>query len=141
MADDDDPCAALYEAALDTDVTELAAGWLIKAQLLLMVAGEDVDAAKAVVNEPAGRDAALAEFESLTDEERLALRQIVGAQWSHLVGAATRQMWHTAGVLGIDPTSLDPKYVALTAAGLISSEVGAAMFEALDDAIKAHKGE
>jgi hypothetical protein len=128
---DEDQRAALYNAALETDVTELAVGWLGRAHLLLMVAGHDVDAAKSVVNKSAGFDAAAAEFQTLTDEEKIAFRQVLGAEWGQLVGLAVSRMWHTAGTLGIDPESLDPMYVAFTAAGLINSDEGAEVFRAI----------
>ena len=117
-----DPRAELYTNAIDSDVTDLAVGWLIKAQLICNVTEDDVDAAKSVIHEPAGADVAQREYASLSDDERAALLELVGKQWSALVSIAVKRLWHAASILGINPESLCPHHVALVAADLISRD-------------------
>src|SRR5215217_1258007 len=104
MSDDDDLALGatlaaqekIYNAALDTDVTQLGVDWLARAHLLLEIANDDVDTAKAVVHTAAGKEAAAREFESLDDDKRNALGQYVCLYWGKALKEAVQRLWHAA---------------------------------------------
>ncbi len=110
----------LYTTAIDTDVTVVATSWLFKAYMLSEIVGENIDAAKQVINKPEGLDAANREYESLTEEQRAAVQTFVGLHWSRCVTDAVQRLWHACQVLDIDVESLDADHVALHAATLLS---------------------
>src|SRR5215211_200141 len=82
--------SALYDEALDTDVTAHALDFLARAQLLLRIASDQPEAAYPVVHSPAGREAARREFDQLTDDERDELKRTVAQHWSLNVNLAVR---------------------------------------------------
>ncbi len=109
----------LFNRAVDSDVTHVTIAWLFKALLLSKIAGDDLDAAKHVIHEPEGLEAAHCEFDELTEEERTAVGAFVGTHFGHCLKTAIGRLWHACGVLQIDTAQLDPDYVALHAATLI----------------------
>ncbi len=112
----------LYKAALDTPVTRQATDWLAIAYLVDRVTNSNVEAAKTVIHKPAALDVARREFDDLNDEERHALLRVVGVHWAAVVSEAVRRLRHAAGVLKIDPDTIDPEHVALTAAMLLGEQ-------------------
>jgi hypothetical protein len=110
----------LYDQVMDSDVTVHAVDFICRAQLLMDIAGDDTDTAKSVIHTDAGREASIREYESVSDEDRHELLQVVGQHWSLNVHAAVKKLWHAATVLGFKPDTLDPKHVALTAATYLS---------------------
>ena len=110
----------LYNATLRSDVTVVATDWLARAYLLSEIAGEDIEAAVTVIDEPAGRAAARTEYDSLTEADRKAVLSLVGLHWSVCVKRAIEKLWHVCGKLQIDPTNIDEDHVALHAATLLS---------------------
>jgi hypothetical protein len=114
----------LYNAALESPITEAGVNWLFRAHLLLKIADDDVDAAKEVIHTLAGEEAAKREFDALSDHERASLKEHVGLYWSVCVRSAVERLWHAALVLKFDPTTVDRDYIALTAATLVSGKPG-----------------
>jgi hypothetical protein len=112
--------SALYDATLETDVTERAMDFLARASLLLRITRDDVEATKPVLHSPGGREAARREFDQLTDDERDEIKQTIGQHWSLNVNLAVRRLWHAAEVLGFHADSLDPQLVAMVAATYFS---------------------
>jgi hypothetical protein len=110
----------MYDSALDSDVTVVACDWLFRAYLVLMIAGEDLDAATAVIHKPEARDAAHREYDDLNDDQRKAIGIIVGQHWANALRRAVDTLWHACGVLEIDPGSMHVDMVALDAATRLS---------------------
>ncbi len=71
------------------------------------------------MNHPGTQQAARAEFDALTDDERQQLLATVVPDAFGPLAEAIKRMTHACRVLGFDPDSLDPNHVALTAAALI----------------------
>jgi hypothetical protein len=109
----------LYNAAIASPISLLGGDFLYRAQLLLRIADDDLDAAKEVIHQPAGRDAAVAEFANLTEEERKEMGERVGWDWALCVKAAVDRLFHAARVLGVDVNTLDADHIALTAATML----------------------
>ena len=112
----------LYNAALESDVTVAGCGWIAKALVLSDIAGDDIEAAKQVIHKPEGLDAALREFEQMTEEQRNDVRSFVGEHWGRCLSASVQKLWHACGALEIDADELNPDYVALHAATLLSRD-------------------
>jgi len=123
----------LYNKVLDSDVTRCGVDFLYRARLLLRIANHNPHAAVEVIHKPGGREAAQCEFDALTDAEREALGAEVGADWAIVVRHAIGRLWHAAGVLEVDPTGLEPDYVALHAATLLSGDPGPFAARPVDD--------
>ena len=121
---DRDAMEALFDEVLKSPVTRCATDFLFRARLLLRITDDDPLAARAVILEPAGREAAGREYETLTDEDRDALERDVAADWTMCASHAISRLWHACSVLDIDPGTLDADHVALTAATLLSGQPG-----------------
>jgi hypothetical protein len=128
--------SALYDQVIDSNVTRNAIEFLCRCQMLLKIAGDDLDAVLPVVHTPAGQEAARREYEQLADDERDELHTVVGQHWSLVVNLAVRRMFHAAQVLGFKADTLDPKHVAMVAATYISrtpEDVYAELVKAVDN--------
>src|SRR5215207_4005021 len=101
---------ALYNDVLD---------YLCRTQLLLRIA-DDHDTVRSVLYTDAGRQAALREYEQLSDADLKELHETVAQHWSLNVNLAVRKLWHAAEVLGFQAGTLDPQLVAMTAATYFS---------------------
>ena len=113
---------ALYDEVMGSPVTEHAVDFLCRSSMLLRITDDEVDAAREFLHSAAGHEAALREYEQLTDDERDDLHKLVSNHWSLNVNVAVRKMWHAAQVLGFRGDTLDPKHVAMTAATYFSMD-------------------
>jgi hypothetical protein len=110
----------LYDEVLDSKVTDHAIEFLCRAQLLLDITGDDLETARGFIHTDAGREAVRREWDDMDDDGRKDITEIVSQHWSLNVNLAVRKLWHAANVLGFQPTTLDPKHVAMTAATYLS---------------------
>ncbi len=109
---------AIFDEAIDTDVTLKAIDFMCRARLLIDIA--DVNVAKDVIHKPGGREAAEREWAEIPSEKREAVAQEVMDHWAMCTTQAVKRLYHAAAVLGFQPDTLDPKHVALTAATYLS---------------------
>ena len=127
--------SALYDEVLESPVTDHAVDFLCRAQLLLRIADDQPEAAKDVIHSDAGHQAALREYEQLSDDDRQKVHESVAQHWSLNVNLAVRKLWHAAEVLGFKADTLDPKHVAMVAATYISRSP-ADVYAELAEAVK-----
>jgi len=109
---------AIFDGAIDTDVTLKAIDFMCRARLLLDIA--DVNVAKDVIHKPGGRKAAEREWAEIPSEKLDAVAREVMDHWAMCTTQAVKRLYHAATVLGFQPDTLDPKHVALTAATYLS---------------------
>jgi hypothetical protein len=112
--------SALYDEVLESPVTSHVVDYLCRTQMLLRIADGEFDTVHSVLYTDAGREAALREYEQLSDDERKEVHETVAQHWSLNVNLAVRKLWHAAEVLGFRGDTLDPKHVAMTAATYFS---------------------
>lgn len=110
----------LYDDAIDTEVSTHAMDFMARAQLLMDIAGDDIEAAKGSIHTGAGREAAMREYDELSDDDRHELLEVVAQHSALNLNLAVRKLWHAANVLGFKPDTLDPMHVAMTAATYLS---------------------
>ena len=114
--------------------THVATQWLFKALLLSNIAGDNIEAAKNVIHSSEGLEAAHAEFDGLTEEQRVAVGAFVGLHFGRCLKTSIGKLWHACGVLNNDPAQLGPDYVALHAATLLSDDDMVPVVRGLDEA-------
>ena len=115
---------ALYNAAVDSPVSERGLEWMFRARLLLRITDHDVHAAGGAIHTPGGHHAARKEFDALPEPERIQLGAEIGEQWAICLKVAVQRLWHACQELEIDPSTLNEDHVALTAATLLSGKPG-----------------
>lgn len=111
--------AALYDQALDCEVTDHAVDFLCRSHMLQRIS-DDIDTIKPFLHTDAGRAAARREYDQLSDDERTELLKVMAEHYSLNLNLAVRKVWHAANVLGFNGTTLDPKHVAMVAVMFLS---------------------
>ena len=114
-----DGMEALFDEAIETNVALAIIDRLMYAWLTNRMTGGELKVGLEVFEKQGTREAAKAELDSLSDDDRGELGALVVPWVNNALSEAVLRLCHVARKLGFDPKTLDPKHVALIGAMLI----------------------